>query len=249
MIRFIDVNCRIGAGPADPAGSIRDKGSLLALMDDFHVEKAVVYHSVSQYSDAALGNGLLARETEEEPRFLRQWAVRPALWELYPAPADLLRQMKENRATTARLFPKQYGHSLKRYACGELLDALAECRVPAFIAPDQLPFWDALYDLCAQYPKNRFVLCSPGYRCLRYLVPILDNCPNLFVETSNLLMHDGLSELCRRGYGARLLFGSGVPEASLAAAASQLLLSDLGEADKQRIAAGNTEMLLSEVAL
>ena len=249
MIRFFDVNCRIGAGPADPAGSIRGRDALLALMDDFRVEKAVVFHSVAQYSDPVLGNGLLLQETADEPRFLRQWAVLPALWDLYPKPGEWLARMKENGVCSVRLFPKQYGHSLKRYACGELLDALAEARLPAFIAPDQLSSWDALYDLCTDYPAGRFVLCSPGYRCLRYLVPILDNCPNLFVETSNLLMHDGLSDLCRYGYGARLLFGSGVPEASLAAAASQLLLSDLSETEKQMIAADNAEKLLSEVAL
>ena len=56
MLRLIDVNCRIGAGPADREGSIRTKEALLSLMDDFHVEKAVVFHTVSQYSDAVLGN-------------------------------------------------------------------------------------------------------------------------------------------------------------------------------------------------
>ena len=249
MIRLIDANCRIGRGPADPPGSATNKEALLALMDGFNVDKTVVYHSVSQYSDSALGNGLLINETENEPRFLRQWAVQPALWELYPQPAEMLAQMKELGVCSARLFPKQYGHSLKRYAAGPLLDALAEVRVPAFISLDQLSSWDALYDLCAEYPDNRFVLCSPGYRCLRYLVPILESCPNLWVETSNLLMHEGLTDLCAHGLGGRLLFGSGVPEASLAAAASQLLLSELPDEEKQMIGAGNLERLLAEVAL
>lgn len=249
MIRLIDANCRIGRGPADPPDSATDKEALLALMDSFHVEKAVVYHSVSQYSDSALGNGLLIKDTGGEPRFLRQWAAQPALWELYPRPAELLAQMKEHGVCSVRLFPKQYGHSLKRYAAGALLDALAECRVPAFIALDQLSSWDALHDLCAEYPGNRFVLCSPGYRCLRYLVPVLESRPNLWVETSNLLMHDGFTDLCAHGLGGRLLFGSGVPEASLAAAASQLLLSDLPDEEKQMIGAGNLERLLAEVAL
>ena len=246
MLRLIDVNCRIGRGPADSPGSATDKHALLSLMDDFQVEKAVVFHSVSQYSDTVLGNRLLIKETEDEPRFLRQWAAQPALWELYPQPAELVAQMKENGVCSVRLFPKQYGHSLRRYAAGALMEALAAHRVPAFIALDQLSSWDALYDLCAEYPDNRFVLCSPGYRCLRYLVPILESLPNLWVETSNLLMHDGLSDLCAHGLGERLLFGSGIPETSLSAAASQLLLSDLSDSDKQRIAADNAQRLFSD---
>ena len=249
MIRLMDANCRLGRGPADREGSVQGKEALLSLMDDFNVEKAVVFGTAAQYSDPVFGNELLTRETEGCGRFLRQWAVIPNLWELYPSPAEWLQQMKAASVCSVRLFPKQYGHSLRRYAAGELLDALAECRVPAFISLDQLASWDALYDLCAEYPGDRFVLCSPGYRCLRYLVPILTNCPNLFVETSNLLMHDGLKDLCAHGLGGRLLFGSGMPEASLAAAASQLLLSDISEEEKQMIGADNLARLLSEVAL
>lgn len=249
MIRLFDANCRLGRGPADTEGGVHGKEALLSLMDDFNVEQAVVFGTVAQYSDPVLGNELLTRETEGCSRLLRQWAVLPALWELQPSPAEWISQMKEACVCSVRLFPKQYGHSLRRYAAGKLLDALAARRVPAFINLDQLSSWDALYDMCTEYPQNRFVLCSPGYRCLRYLVPILMNCENLFVETSDLLMHDGLTDLCTHGLGGRLIFGSGMPEASLAAAASQLLLSDLSEKEKQMIGADNLEQLLSEVSL
>ena len=249
MLRMIDVNCRLGRGPADPEGSLRTKEALLALMDDFHVEKAVAYHAVAEFSDPMLGNALLTEETEGCGRFWRQWAVLPALWDLYPAPEEWIAAMQEQGVRSVRLFPKRYGHSLKRYAAGPLLDALAAHRLPAFLSLDQLSCWDALYDLCEDYPANRFVLCSPGYRCLRYLAPILEHCPNLWVETSNLLTHGGLTDLCAHGLGPRLLFGSGAPEASLVAAASQLLLSDLEESDKQRSAAGDAERLVDDVTL
>lgn len=249
MIRLTDVNCRLGRGPADREGSVQGKDALLALMDDFSVEKAVAYGALAQYGDPLQGNDLLTRETEGSDRFLRQWAVLPALWDLYPAPEEWVNRMKQARVCSVRLFPKHYGHSLRRYAAGELMDALARRNLPAFIDFGQLSSWDALFDLCRDYPQNRFVVCATGYRCLRWLVPLLDHCPNLYAETSTLLTHDGLSELCRHGYGDRLLFGSGFPEGSLASAASQLLLSDLSEAEKQKIGALNAHRLLSEVVL
>ena len=249
MIRLLDVNCRLGEGPAPREGAPRETEELLALMDDWRVEKALVYHAAAQYADAQLGNALLADETAGRDRFLPQWAVLPGLWDVIPAPETWLEGMKENGAKTVRLFPKQYGHSLRRYAAGALLEALAECRVPAFIALDQLESWDALYDLCAEYRDNRFVLCQPGYRCLRYLIPILNECGNLYVETSNFIMHDGLQAFCCRQGADRLLFGSGAPEGSLAAAASQLLLSDISEEEKALIGGGNAERLLAEVSL
>lgn len=249
MLDLIDANCRVGAGPAPREGALENTDALLALMDDFNVKQAVVYHVVAQYSDPLLGNDLLVKETGDSPRFLRQWAVLPRIWELFPTPAELLSQMKENDVRSVRLFPAQYGHSLKKYAAGELLDALAECRVPVFIALDQLKDWDALYGLCTDYPAVRFVLCRPGYRCLRRLVPILNACGNLWVETSDLLMHDGFKDLCRYQNAEKFVFGSGIPEASLAAAASQLLLSDISDEEKRLIGAENIKRLLSEAAL
>ncbi len=249
MLELIDVNCRIGRGPVRREGAPEDTAAVLSLMDDFRVSRALVYHSVAKYSDPQLGNSLLLEEIGQNDRFLPQWAVLPALWELRPAPAQLAREMKEKKVRSVRLFPAQYGHSLRRYAAGALLDMLAERRIPAFIDLDQLSSWDALYDLCRTYPDNVFVLCSPGYRCLRYLVPVMEHCDNLYVETSNFLTHNGLREFCRHMGADRLLFGSGVPDASLAAAASQLTLSDLSDAEKQMIAAGNVLRLLGEVSV
>ena len=249
MIALLDVNCRIGKGPADREGAPRGMAGLTALMDDFHVKKALVHHSVSVFSDPMAGNAVLSAETAGNGRFLRQWAVLPRLWQITPSPEALIAEMRENGVSAVRLFPAQYGHSLKRYAAGALLDALAAHRVPVFIGLEQLAGWDALYELCREYPDNRFVLCSPGYRCLRWLVPIMDACGNLWMETSNFVTHNGLREFCRYMGADRLLFGSGYPEQSVAAAASQLLLSDLNDAEKQKIGAGNAEALLGEVRL
>lgn len=249
MLELLDVNCRIGTGPADREGAPKGIPGLLGLMDEFNVKQALVHHSVSVFSDPVTGNARLTEETAGNPRFLRQWAALPPLWELSPSPETLLAEMKKNDVSAVRLFPAQYGHSLKRYAAGALLDALAEKNVPVFISLEQLTGWDALCDLCKDYPENRFVLCSPGYRCLRWLVPIMEHCDNLWMETSNFVTHNGLKEICRHLGADRLLFGSGYPEQSVAAAASQLLLADPGEAEKRKIACENAEKLLGEVRL
>ena len=249
MIDLLDVNCRIGNGPVQREGAVSGIQGLLSLMDDFHVSKAVVYHAVSQYGDALLGNDLLLRETDGQTRFLLQWAVQPRLWDIHPTPEAWINKMRANGVKTVRLFPAQYGHSLKRYAAGELMDALAECRIPVFISFDQLSSWDALYDLCRTYPEIRFILCGAGYRCLRYLVPVMDACDNLYAETSTFLMHNGFLHFCENASAERLLFGSGFPDGSLAATVSQLMLSDISEHEKEMIAAGNITRLLSEVRL
>ena len=248
-MELIDVNCRIGAVPAPQEGAPYGAAEIEALMDRFRVTRALVYHAAARDSDVNEGNATLLAETAGNSRFLRQWAVMPPLWERYPQPDKWVRRMRENRVCAARLFPAKYGHSLRRYAVGALTDALAGAGIPVFIGMDQLRDWDALFDLCRENPAAKIVLCGPGYRCLRQLIPIMDACENLYVETSNFLTHNGLREFCRYQGADRLLFGSGAPETSLAAAASQLLLSDLKEADKQKIASGNARALLGEETL
>lgn len=249
MLKLIDANCRIGNGPVQREGAMKTTAELLSLMDDFGVEKAVVYHSVAQYSDPLLGNDLLAEETADQPRFLRQWAVLPALWGLQPAPAEWVKRMRVDNVCSVRLFPAQYGHSLKRYAADDLMAALSACGLPVFIGFEQLGSWDAVYNLCKDYPENRFVLCGAGYRCLRYLVPVMNACRNLYFETGTFLMHNGLRHFCENMGADRLLYGSGAPDGSIAATVSQLLLSDISDEEKEMIASGNLARLLSEVNL
>ena len=245
-LKLFDANARLGNAPSRQDGEPSCAEEIVALMNAFNVDKAMVYHAVAQYSDIMLGNSLLPRETGGSDRFLLQWAVLPPLWELYPKPREWIKMMRENGVVSVRIFPKQYGHSLRRYAAAELFDALGEAGIPVFVDYAELPNADALYELCEDYPATNFVLCSPGYRCLRQIVPIMDSRDNLYIETSNLFMHNGLTEFCRYQGAGRLLFGSGMPTASLAAAASQLLLSDLPRCDKEAVASGNLKKLLGE---
>lgn len=249
MLEFIDANCRLGRGPAPREGAPNTTEEILALMDRFQVRSAVVYHASAQYAEIMASNRRLKEETRGSDRFFMQWAVLPPVWDLFPNPEALLDEMEQNGVNSVRMFPAQFGHSMKRYAAGTLLDTLAAHRIPVFLPFEQIGNWDTLYELCETYPDVRFVLCSPGYRCLRWLVPIMDRCPNLYVETSNFLMHNGFRLFCANMGADRLVFGSGMPEASLAAAASQLLLSDISQTEKEQIAGGNILRLLSEVAL
>ena len=92
-------------------------------------------------------------------------------------------------------------------------------------------------------------MCGAGYRCLRYLVPVMNARENLYLETGTFLMHNGFRHFCEHMGADRLLYGSGAPDGSVAATVSQLLLSEIPDEEKERIASGNLTRLLSEVKL
>ena len=77
----------------------------------------------------------------------------------------------------------------------------------------------------------------------------MNTCGNLYLETGTFLMHNGFRHFCDNMGADKLLFGSGVPDGSIAASVSQLLLSDISEEEKEKIASGNLKRLLAEVKL
>jgi len=249
MIQFIDANCRLGRRNIRREGSLETTEELAVLMEKCGVEQAIVCHSVAVEGNVKLGNDLLAKEMAGMECFLKQWVVMPNVWDDFMAPGQLLSEMKRNDVRCVRMYPTAFKHSLKPYAARELINALTSHKVPIFIDMGQLASWDELYGLCADYPDARFVICDTGYRCLRWLCPILDACSNLYVETSTMVSHNGIRELCRSFGAERFLFGSKAPEYSLAAAVSLIRYSDITEGEKEKIAAGNLLRLLEEVEL
>ena len=63
------------------------------------------------------------------------------------------------------------------------------------------------------------------------------------------MVHNGIKEICSR-YGAeRVIFGSGAPENSVAAAVSLVRYSDISDEEEELIASGNLLKLLEEMDL
>ena len=217
-------------------------------MDRSGISHAIVYHCIALESDIVMGNGCLDEEIGTSNRFIKQWVVMPSFFEEFYQPAQLLEKMKQNHVSSVRMMPHTHGYSTKPYSIGKLMDAFAECNVPVFITMNQLSF-DDLYALGTNYPAVKFVICEPGYRGARQYAPILENCKNIYLETSNYCHHNGIKDVCRTFGAERLIFGSGMPNGSATAATSIVRYSDISEEEKMAIASGNILKLLEEVSL
>lgn len=248
MLKFIDTNCMIGRRNIVREGSPVTLTDYTEIMERCGIETAIVYHSIAKENDILTGNSQLENDLGNNSRFLKQWAVMPNICGEFIPETELLGEMKKHNVKTVRIFPEIYDYSLKPYASGKLINTLAEARVPIFIDKPQLS-WDDIYMLCTTYPNAIFVLCNTWYRCLRPLVPILEACDNLLIETSTYLMHNGIRDFCRRFGAERMLFGSGLPEYSAIAATSLIRYADISTEEKNKIASGNILKLLNEVTL
>jgi len=147
------------------------------------------------------------------------------------------------------LLPKKCNYPLKPYILGKLMSAAADCHVPVFLTlhEDIAPY--ELYELCKDFPDVNFVICGVDYRQNRVLGPIIEQCPNFYFGSSIYVVHGGLKLLSDYNCIDRVIFESGLPTGSATAAVSLIHYAEISNEEKELIAHGNMERLLSEVTL
>ena len=221
--------------------------ALIKRMDNFQIEKALVYHSLAREYDPDKGNEVLMSDIKGSERLLPVFALLPPGTGEMPAPEKLIRRLEARNVRAVVFFPGEQIFSLRRWSAGPLMDVLAESRVPVLLGLDQFGGrLDALGETALEYPSMRFIVTGVNFRCDRMLYPLMDKLPNLCVETSAYKPFMGVGEICRRFGARRLLFGGGSPLIDPAASAALITYADIGDDEKALIASGNLKRLLSE---
>lgn len=244
---FRDVCAWYGPVRTPAAGVLYGLEALKKRMDDFQIEKALVYHSLAREYDPNAGNEILINDIKGDSRLLPVFALLPPETGEMPAPGKLLKNLEAQGVRAVTFFPGEQLFSLRRWSAGPLMDALAECRIPVLLGLDQFGgHLDALGETALQYPALRLIITGVNFRCDRMLYPLMNALPNLCIETSAYKPFRGIEETCRRFGASRLLFGSGSPQTDPAASAALITCAEISQNDKVLIASRNLERLLSE---
>jgi predicted TIM-barrel fold metal-dependent hydrolase len=159
-----------------------------------------------------------------------------------PSPAALALDLQQ-RHGAARLYPRAHSYSLGDWCAGELLEDLAEFRIPVLIELAQLE-WDELARLLAAYPGLPIILLATSYRVNRFLYPLWEKFDNLYLETATYQIMRGIEDVCRRFGPERLVFGTGLPLLDAGGPIAQITYAELPEEHKKLIAGGTLARLL-----
>jgi predicted TIM-barrel fold metal-dependent hydrolase len=214
--KLFDVNVSFGPFPNRPPGAPEDAASLLELLDQYDIARALVCHTVAKWLSPTLGNERLLQVVANEPRLDPCWVVMPAATKEVPPEKEQVAQLLAAGARAARLCPVSHLLVLEPWVIEPLAEALAEKRVPVLLDFDNAHYseprhWDFIAWLLEAYPDLPVILLRQSHADFRVLFPLMDRSPNLYVETSYLGGHSALIELVER-YGAeRFIFGTGLP--------------------------------------
>jgi predicted TIM-barrel fold metal-dependent hydrolase len=218
-------------------------------MKRYGIERALVSHSLARKYHPASGNRLVSEETRDYPFLYPVWVVMPHHTGEFPDPHRLKEEMREHSIRAVRMYPAEsdQNYCLEEWNCGELFGLLEETGAVLLLGLDQIT-WNQLHELGSRHPGLNIVLTDVTYRVDRNAYPLLEKYPRLFIETSGYKVHRGIEQLCRRFGAARLVFGSGMPLYSGAAAVSLLRYANIGSEERAMIASGNLTELLEGVS-
>ncbi len=251
-LRFFDANCWLGRPNAAGPVYLHGVAELQETLMRCGIERAIVSHCLARFSHPRVGNEMLIEElgkARAEPKLTGSFVLLPDGTDELGNLDRYIEAMLGEGVRTVRLFPKSHNFSLADWCSGRLLSRLEERRIPLFIWPRETD-WDSLYGVASRHPRLPLVLeqCEEeAYWNLRFVVPLLARCPNVFVETDKAHLYLGVDEIVRRFGPGRLIFGSHLPVDDPFASLMLVTDGDFPEEGKGGIAHANLEALLNGV--
>ena len=243
-LEFFDCNCIVG-----PLSAVHPEGSvsleeLRSRMHEVGIRRLLVTHSYAIEYDPGAGNQAVSElcraAADLEPCFV----LLPAATNEQPPPNDgLLTYLHEGSARAVRLCPKTHGFGLGEAWCSEIFACLGRAGVPVLVDFDQTD-WTEIDAVQSAHPSLSLVILRAGYRIDRWLYPLLERHPGLYLEISWYQTFGGIEALAQRFGAGRLLFGTGAPVWDPAGPVGLISYADLSEEEKKLIACGNLDRLL-----
>lgn len=255
---FLDANAFMGLVPRPEPMTFHTKAELLAELDYYHINEAVVTHAAARDYHPGYGNALLDNELEGEQRLHSCWVLP-----VHPDPdgqplEQMVGAMLNAGVRIARVYPPhRVPLTVTTWLGYEVFWALEAHRVPVLLTDSDLGAWpdqgkkgytaEMVYDLCKAFPALPIIVVRFNYQLMRVIYPMLREFDNLYLEISNYTTHRGIELLIKDFGSTRLIFGTGMPMQNPGAALALVRYAAISDAEKHNIAGNNLRQLMSEV--
>lgn len=255
---FLDANTFIGRVATPEPMWFHSKEELLAELEYYRIQEAIVTHALARDYHPSYGNALLERALQAERRLRSCWVLPVHPHPDEPPVERLVDNMLDAGVRIARVYPpNRVPFTVTSWFGYDVFRALEAHRVPVLLTDSDLGAWpdqgkkgytaEMVYDLCQAFPALPIVVVRFNYQLTHLIYPMLREFNNLFLEISNYTTHRGVELLVKEFGSHRLIFGSGMPMQNPGAALAILRYAGISDADKRDIAGDNLRRLMSEV--
>ncbi len=245
---IIDAYCSAGPAPGRRPGDPYTIEDLLAEHRRFGIRGRLCVHAEARDGNAEDGNAEMSRLAAAHPGTYILWAaLPPRRFRGEPVDSFMARAQAAGVAMFA-LFPRAHHHGLAPWANGELYSAMQDAGVPLVLSAAEAGY-ENIYRIASRYAGMPVVLWDIMYTDERFLVPLMDECPNVHAGlATRFIPFEGI-ELVTGRYGPhRMLFGSNWPSQSPGPLISCVTYAQVDDRTKAAILGENVLRLLSGVA-
>jgi len=236
-IDCFDVNTLFGVWPKRQADIALQ--TLLRLMREHHLTRACTLSAAGIFYDFIEGNAETLAAAAAHSELVPVGTVNPCRW---LGCLDEARRLIDQGVRLFRFFPQFQEWHIGQAPFRKLLrDVLAPADV-VLILPAEMGF-TTIGDMAGGI-TNPIIVESFRYASLAEAIVVMQERPNVFVET-HLINSPNWVELLKAEVGIeRLIFGSNAPLAYVSAATAQIEYAAVSEAEKALIFGGNLRRLL-----
>ena len=253
-IIFFDSNTIVGRLDLEPNKSYSlEPEAIVDQMRYVGIAKALTYHSSAKHYRASSGNDALLEEISYFPELQPSWVLKPSRLEKMDEPDVLVEKMLKSNVRAGRMFPtpKDYNYFLAQWSVGGLLDEMESRRIPLFIDlgffEEDEPDWAIIDDLCGLHSDLPVVLAGVHSENDWILYPFMRSHHNFYLELSIHYVRRGIEDICSKFGPDRLIFASGLPLTAPEETMAMVTHAHISSEERELIAAGNLENLLSNV--
>lgn len=131
---------------------------------------------------------------------------------------------------------------------------LNEIKIPVLIECREMrgtinPWFNQIYEIAKEFPNVPIILLTIGYRSLRILYELFEECMNIFMDTSTFITYHGLEEVVKLYGSERILFGTRMPFIEGGVSVGRIIYADISQEDKDNIAQRNIIRLMENCTL
>lgn len=240
-MEITDVNTLFGAYPSHHADS--DPETLAATMSAQQVDYCLAMSTYGLYARDTDGNAETLSACRAHDHLIPVAAINPLT---YWGQREFVQGIAESGFEMFRFFPRTQKWPLDFAPFAAILEILAaQPRAPLMIETTQPGDITQLARLTRDYP-HPVILAGVTPTTLGEAVAVLRALPSLYLETHALQSPDALVFLKNAVGIDRVLFGSGAPGLSLAAALAFVRRSALSPEDQAAVLGGNAQQIWHE---
>jgi hypothetical protein len=234
---IIDVNTIFGFWPKRKADITL--ATLLRMMEEKGISRACTLSARGVFYDFLEGNRETLDAAQAHPQLIAVGTVNPCRW---LGCMDETRWLIDQGVRLFRFFPQYQEWTIGQAPFRKLLhEVLAPANV-ALMIPGEMGF-TTIGEMAAGI-DNPIIVESFRYASLAEALVVMQEVPNVFVET-HLINSPNWVELLKAEVGSeRIVYGSNAPISYVSAATAQIEYAQVSDADKSLMFGGNLSRML-----